>query len=663
MSRSYQILPFTAVLFTCVFWAACDAPERTVTTRDTVRERLGTKDAYRQEAQSENTGARQLAAVQKGAPKKKDEKRRNLALQAELEDATQDTKQESSSASPASPAEHDERDVRVQSGPDAVDSLTEENLVASTPPMKEQTVQAVQSTARPLARSELKGKTPSPDTPQPTLSADHLRPPSEPVNRENYAHFDNNPVLRVAEKPVSTFSIDVDTGAYANVRRFLRSGTLPVRDAVRVEELINYFSYHYPPSEDASTPFRLTTEIAPTPWNPKTHLLHIGIKGYEVPAEELPASNLVFLVDVSGSMQSSDKLNLVKSSLLLLSRQLRSQDRLSLVVYAGASGVVLEPVAGDQTAKIQNAIEALTAGGSTNGGAGIRLAYRMAEQGFIKDGINRVILATDGDFNVGTVNFEALKDLITEKRKTGISLTTLGVGTGNYNDHLMEQIADVGNGNYAYLDSLTEAQKVLINERSSTLHTIAKDVKIQIEFNPTVVAEYRLIGYENRALKREDFSNDTVDAGEIGAGHTVTAVYEIALAGSSGMRLEPLRYASTRHTDTSNTTGNATELGFLRLRYKAPDSDTSKLLEWPLQKEMIITDLVQTTDRFRFAATVAGFGQLLRGGTYTEDFKYQDVLTLAQGARGKDAFGYRGEFLSLIQLAQSLSQTKVALQK
>ena len=661
MSRSYQILPLIVVLFTCVFWAACDAPERTVTTPDTVRERQETKNAYRQEAQNESTGARQLTAVQKTEPRKKDEKRRNLTLQAELEDATEDPKQESSSTPPASPVEHNERDVRAQSGQDAADTPTQENLATSARLMKEQTVQAVQATALSLSRSKIQGKKPSPHTPQPILSADHLRPPSEPVNRENYAHFDNNPVLRVAEKPVSTFSIDVDTGAYANVRRFLRSGTLPVRDAVRVEELINYFSYHYPPSDDASTPFRLTTEIAPTPWNPNTHLLHIGIKGYEVPAEELPASNLVFLVDVSGSMQSSDKLALVKSSLLLLSRQLRSQDRLSLVVYAGASGVVLEPVAGDQTAKIQNAIDALTAGGSTNGGAGIRLAYRMAEQGFIKDGINRVILATDGDFNVGTVNFEALKDLITEKRKTGISLTTLGVGSGNYNDHLMEQIADVGNGNYAYLDSLTEAQKVLINERSSTLLTIAKDVKIQIEFNPTVVAEYRLIGYENRALKREDFSNDKVDAGEIGAGHTVTALYEIALVGSQGTRLEPLRYASGNHTDIDNVPGNATELGFLRLRYKAPDGDTSKLLEWPLQKEMMITELARTTDRFRFAAAVAGFGQLLRGGTYTEDFKYQDVLALAQEARGKDAFGYRGEFLSLIQLAQSLSQTKVAL--
>ena len=659
MPRSYQILLLTVVLVTCIFWATCDGPERTVATPDLVREREETKNVYRQEVQSESTGARKLAVVQKTEPEKKDEKRRNFALQAELEDATEDPKQEFSSAPSVSPTESGERDVlaqSVQSAPAVADIPTQENLAASAPPMKEQGVHA---TALPLSRAKIQGKKPSPSTPQPILSADHLRPPSEPVNRENYAHFDNNPVLRVAEKPVSTFSIDVDTGAYANIRRFLHSGTLPVRNAVRVEELINYFSYQYPVPEDASTPFRLTTEIAPTPWNPKTHLLHIGIKGYEVSAEELPASNLVFLVDVSGSMQSSDKLDLVKSSLLLLSRQLRNQDRLSLVVYAGASGVVLEPVPGDQTAKIQNAIDTLTAGGSTNGGAGIRLAYRMAEQGFIKDGTNRVILATDGDFNVGTVNFEALKDLITEKRKTGISLTTLGVGTGNYNDYLMEQIADVGNGNYAYLDSLTEAQKVLINERSATLHTIAKDVKIQIEFNPTVVAEYRLIGYENRALKREDFSNDKIDAGEIGAGHTVTALYEVALVGSQGARLEPLRYASTQQADTDN----ATELGLLRLRYKAPESDTSKLLEWPMQKEMIISEVSQTSDRFRFAAAVAGFGQLLRGGTYTQDFQYQDVLTLAQGARGKDAFGYRGEFLSLIQLAQSLSPTEVALKQ
>ena len=381
-------------------------------------------------------------------------------------------------------------------------------------------------------------------------------------------------------------------------------------------------------------------------------LLHLGLKGYEVVADALPPANLVFLIDVSGSMQSADKLDLVKAALRLLSRQLRSQDRLSIAVYAGASGVVLEPVPGDQTAKIHQALASLSAGGSTNGGAGIHLAYHLAEQAFIPDGINRVLLATDGDFNVGTVSFEALMDLIAEKRKSGIALTTLGVGTGNYDDHLLEQLADTGNGNYAYLDSLTEAQKVLITERSSTLQTIATDVKLQLEFNPAVVAEYRLIGYENRALRREDFSNDAVDAGEIGAGHTVTALYELALVGSPGVRVAPLRYGAPDRPEPDNTT----ELGFLRLRYKAPGSGESQLLEWPLPKTLLSPELAQTTPRFRFAAAVAAFGQLLRGGTYTETFGYGDVLTLARGARGEDAFGYRGEFLSLVQLAQSLSQ-------
>ncbi|MBW2710159.1 MAG: von Willebrand factor type A domain-containing protein, partial [Deltaproteobacteria bacterium] len=349
-----------------------------------------------------------------------------------------------------------------------------------------------------------------------------IRAPSEPLNRENYNHFDDNQIMLVAEAPVSTFSIDVDTGAYSNIRRMISAGNLPREDAVRVEELINYFSYDYPVPDSSDVPFSLTTEIGITPWNTDTRLLHIGIKGYDVSAKELPASNLVFLVDVSGSMNSPDKLGLLKSALKLLTKQMRSEDRVSIVVYAGASGIVLEPVAGNQTAKIAQALDVLSAGGSTNGAAGIRSAYQLAEQEFIKGGINRVILATDGDFNVGTVNFEALKDLVEEKRKTGISLTTLGFGTGNYNDHLMEQLADAGNGNYSYIDTLNEAQKVLVDEMSSTLNTIAKDVKIQIEFNPAIVAEYRLVGYENRMLKREDFNNDKIDAGEVGAGHTVT---------------------------------------------------------------------------------------------------------------------------------------------
>ncbi|MBT8128642.1 MAG: VWA domain-containing protein, partial [Gammaproteobacteria bacterium] len=437
----------------------------------------------------------------------------------------------------------------------------------------------------------------------------HIRAPGEPVNRENYAHFDDNGIILTAESPVSTFSIDVDTGSYSNVRRLLNNGQLPQQDAVRVEELVNYFTYDYPVPDNRKTPFALTTEIARTPWNADTYLLHIGIKGYDSPRQSLPASNLVFLVDVSGSMKSADKLGLLKTALKLLSKQMRTEDRVAVVVYAGASGVVLEPVAGNETAKISQALDNLSAGGSTNGAAGIRAAYQLAEQSFIKHGINRVILATDGDFNVGTVDFEALQDLVEQKRRSGISLTTLGFGTGNYNDHLMEQLADAGNGNYAYIDTLNEAQKVLVDEMSSTLHTIAADVKIQVEFNPAVVAEYRLIGYENRALNREDFNNDKVDAGEIGAGHTVTALYEISLVNGGGRYLDPLRYAPASNIDTQHQD----EIALLRLRYKQPSSNTSKLIERPLLVSNIDSTLQQTSSSFRFAASVAGFGQLLRG--------------------------------------------------
>jgi Ca-activated chloride channel family protein len=474
-----------------------------------------------------------------------------------------------------------------------------------------------------------------------------IRAPSEPTDRENYAHFDDNPVKRVSEHPVSTFSIDVDTGSYTNVRRMLNYGQLPPHDAVRVEEMINYFAYDYPLPDSLDPPFKVTTEIAPTPWNQKTHLLHLGIKGYSIPKDKLPPANLVFLVDVSGSMQSRNKLDLLKSTLKLLTQQLTAKDKVSLVVYAGASGLVLEPTPGNQRGKILAALARLSAGGSTNGGAGIQLAYAIAEQAFIKNGINRVLLATDGDFNVGTVNFEALKNLIEEKRKTGISLTTLGFGTGNYNDHLMEQLADAGNGNYAYIDNLNEAQKVLVDEMSSTLNTIAKDVKIQIEFNPATVAEYRLIGYENRMLKREDFSNDKIDAGEIGAGHTVTALYEIALVGSGGERLENLRYGDNKTVPEGQRNN---ELAFLRLRYKAPDGDTSQLIESPLKRQT----LDNTSERYRFSAAVAAFGQQLRGGKYLEQFSYNDILNLARGARGEDPFGYRAEFIKLVNLAQTL---------
>ena len=483
-----------------------------------------------------------------------------------------------------------------------------------------------------------------------SMSMHSIRIPSEDLDRENYAHFDDNPIKRVSEQPVSTFSIDVDTGSYSVVRRMLNNGQLPRHDAVRSEELINYFSYVYPERARRSAPFAVHKEIASTPWNSNTHLLHIGIKGFEQDHSTLPPANLVFLIDVSGSMQDANKLELLKTSLKLLTRQLRREDTVSMVVYAGASGVVLEPTQGNNKAKIIAALSRLQAGGSTNGAAGIELAYAMAEQGYKKGGINRVLLATDGDFNVGTVNIEQLKDMVKEKRNSGIALSTLGFGSGNYNDALMEQIADIGNGNYAYIDTLSEARKVLVEEMGSTMLTIAKDVKIQIEFNPAVVAEYRLIGYENRALNREDFNNDKVDAGEIGAGHTVTAIYEVALVGSNGMKMDPLRY----QPETEQYT-NTADLAFLRLRYKAPESDTSQLLEWNISKDEITTNVANTSTAFRFAAAVAAFGQLLRGGEQLDQFQFEDIIRLAQTSRGDDPFGYRGEFISLVNLADSLS--------
>ncbi|MGH8480932.1 MAG: vWA domain-containing protein [Nevskiaceae bacterium] len=478
-------------------------------------------------------------------------------------------------------------------------------------------------------------------------------------DRENYAHFEDGSVLRVAEHPVSTFSIDVDTGSYSNLRRFLRSGTLPRQDAVRVEEMINYFDYAYAPPRDRSRPFSVHTELAPAPWNGKTHLLRIGLQGWRPASEKnggaLPPSNLVFLVDVSGSMQSQDKLPLVKSGLKLLVNELGARDSIALVVYAGASGVVLEPTPGDRKATIVAALDRLEAGGSTNGAAGIQLAYAMARQGFVKGGINRVLLATDGDFNVGTVDFEQLKDLIEDQRKSGVALSTLGFGTGNYNDHLMEQLADAGNGNYTYVDGLAEAHRALVQMRAATLQTIARDVKIQVEFNPAAVAEYRLIGYENRALKREDFNNDAIDAGDIGAGHSVTALYEIALRGSGGERIEGLRYQRDERA-----TGGGDELAFLRLRYKAPDGDVSKLIEQPITRTSMADSFDRASESLRFAAAVSAFGQILRGGRYTERYGYEDVLKLARTARGDDIHGWKGEFVQLVELAKGLGSASPA---
>ncbi len=476
------------------------------------------------------------------------------------------------------------------------------------------------------------------------------RSATEPLDRENYAVIEDNGLKLAAEDPVSTFSIDVDTGSYSNVRRMLNEGRLPVRNAVRVEELINYFSYDYPVPEKSEQPFSVTTEIAPAPWNTNNLLLHIGLKGYEQQQDILPASNLVFLIDVSGSMHSEDKLVLLKKSLSLLIRRLRAQDRITLVVYAGASGVVLSPTPGNQQATILNALNNLSAGGSTNGAAGIRLAYQMAEQAYIKGGINRILLCTDGDFNVGTVSFEALMDLVAEKRKSGVSLSTFGFGRGNFNDALAEQLADRGNGSYSYIDSLREAQKVFAQEMSSSLMTIAKDVKIQIEFNSANVRSYRLIGYVNRQLAREDFNNDKVDAGEIGAGHTVTALYEVALVDGKQGLIDPLRYGKP---EVKN--GDQQELAFLKLRYKQPDGDTSQLISYPILKGAIRADLQKASERFLFSASVAAFGQQLRGGKYLAGFSYEQILQLARRGKGNDAQGYRSEFIQLVELARSLS--------
>ncbi len=471
-----------------------------------------------------------------------------------------------------------------------------------------------------------------------------------PQNRENYGKLEANPVHRVAEDPVSTFSIDVDTGAYSNVRRLLNGGRLPPQDAVRVEELVNYFRYGYDAPRDTATPFGVVTEIATTPWNPKTRLLHIGIQGWR-PEERRRPSNLVFLVDVSGSMQDADKLPLVKASLKLLAGELSAEDRISLVVYAGSTGVVLEPTPGNERATIAAALDRLEAGGSTNGGAGITLAYAMAERAFLKEGNNRVLLATDGDFNVGTTSFEALVDLVEEKRKSGVALTTLGFGTGNYNDHLMEQIADAGNGSHAYIDTLTEARRVLVSQRDATLQTIARDVKIQVEFNPALVAEYRLIGYENRLLNRADFNNDRIDAGEIGAGHSVTALYEIALVGEGGERVDPLRYGAG-----APAAEGGGEIAFLRLRYKRPDDGmeaASRLIEQPIHANAMRDDIRTAQPAFRLAASVAAYGQLLRGGEYTGAFTFGDVIALAESASGVDADS--AGFVELVRLADGLS--------
>lgn len=494
---------------------------------------------------------------------------------------------------------------------------------------------------------------------------DSLQPaPPQADNSERYQHLDDNAIKQVAADPVSTFSLDVDTGSYSNVRRFLARGQLPPQDAVRVEELVNYFPYEAYGEARGEHPFAVNTELAPCPWNPQHWLLRVAVKAQEVDAKDMPPANLVFLVDVSGSMDDPAKLPLLKASLKLLVDQLRAQDRVSLVVYAGREAVVLEPTAGSEHEKIRRAIDNLSAGGSTAGEAGIRLAYRMAQAGYIKGGINRVLIATDGDFNVGLTDFEALKDLVERERESGVQFSSLGFGTGNYNEQLMEQLADAGNGSYGYIDNLQEGRKVLVEQVRSTLVTVAKDVKVQVEFNPQLAGEYRLIGYENRVLAREDFNNDKVDAGDVGAGATVTALYEITPAGAAAAA-DPLRYPPAGAPSGATAvavapralpaTTHSTEIAFVKVRYKKPGSDRSTLLSLPVARSTLRPDFAKASDDLRFATAVAGFGQLLRGGKYTGDWAWDEVLALANSARGKDDFGYRAEFSGLVRMAKTLT--------
>ena len=471
---------------------------------------------------------------------------------------------------------------------------------------------------------------------------------------DTFTSFDEQRLKVAAEEPVSTFSLDVDTASYAYSRRMLADGYLPDRDAVRIEELINYFPYDYPPAESADVPFQPDVKVFPTPWNENTQLLQIGIKGFE-PVLADTKSNLVFLIDTSGSMNSADKLPLLKRAFGLLLDQLSANDTVSIVTYAGSAGIALEPTSADNKAAIMAALDNLSAGGSTAGAEGIELAYRLAEQARIADGTNRVILATDGDFNVGIDDPDKLEDFISDKRSSGISLSVLGFGSGNLNDATMQALAQNGNGNASYISSFAEAKKVLVEEIGGTLHTIAKDVKVQVEFNPAQVAEYRLIGYETRALNREDFNNDAVDAGDVGAGTTVTALYEITPVGAG--QVDPLRYG-----ETTVQAGGDGELAFLKMRYKLPDSDVSQLIEVPVTADVVYDDIVEAGVDAQFAAAVAAFGQKVKSSVYGAAISWDEIRDLARAGRGADEGGYRAEFIRLIDMAAMLKPDTAAQQ-
>ena len=491
-------------------------------------------------------------------------------------------------------------------------------------------------------------------TPMGRMNSKPVRPIGEPTpnhNTEDYATIRENPFREVANAPLSTFSIDVDAASYSNLRRFINNGQQPPKDAVRIEEMINYFEYDYP-APTGKHPFEVITEISDCPWNTKHRLVHIGLQGKKIPTDNLPYSNLVFLVDVSGSMNASNKLPLLRSSLKLLVNQLRPQDKVAIVVYAGAAGVVLPATGGDNKQQIKDALNKLEAGGSTAGAEGIELAYKIAKENFVKGGNNRVLLATDGDFNIGASSDAALVRLIEKERESGVYLTVLGFGMGNYKDNKMQELADSGNGNHAYIDNINEAKKVLVNEFGGTLFTIAKDVKFQLEFNPVKVQGYRLIGYENRMLNARDFNDDKKDAGDLGAGHTVTALYEIIPVGIKSdflTAVDDLKYQQP--TKPSAAAGSA-ELLTIKLRYKQPDGATSQLLERPLLDEQV--KLSKTSANFRFSAAVAEFGLLLRDSKFKNTATYSQAIALAKGAKGKDANGYRMELVKMMEVINEL---------
>lgn len=475
---------------------------------------------------------------------------------------------------------------------------------------------------------------------------------------ERYKNAAPNPVKLTRENPVSTFSIDVDTASYAVTRRYLNDGTLPPTDAVRIEELINYFDYDYARPQAGSHPFATHVSVTPSPWAEGRQLVHIGVQGYDLKTDERPPLNLTLLVDVSGSMDSPDKLPLARKALKLLVEQMTEADTISIVVYAGAAGTVLEPTPGSNKRKILAAVDDLSSGGSTAGGEGLRAAYALAEQNYNEDGVNRIILLTDGDFNVGITQDERLEDFVIRKRESGVYLSVMGFGRGNYNDQLMQTIAQAGNGTAGYFDTLNEARKWMNDDLSSNLFPIADDVKIQIEFNPATVSEYRLIGYETRLLNREDFNNDKVDAGDIGAGASVTAMYEITPVGSPARQIDPSRYASAPRS--SGETSN--EYAFLKLRYKTPGSDTSTLVSRPITTAAL-TSLEQASQNVRFSTAVAAYGQMLRTDPYmVNGYSWDNIISLANGAKGKDAFGYRAEFVQLARAAKS-AVAQAALEK